>query len=44
MHRRGEIVLPDQDMAAALYEATAEEAARFGLLRLRGVELRGAGQ
>ena len=29
---------------AALYEATAEEAARFGLLRLRGVELCGAGQ
>jgi oxygen-independent coproporphyrinogen-3 oxidase len=32
MHRRGEIVLPDQDTAAALYEATAEEASRFGLL------------
>jgi oxygen-independent coproporphyrinogen-3 oxidase len=31
-HRRGEIVLPDEDTAAALYEATAEEAARFGLL------------
>jgi len=31
-HRRGEIVLPDPDTAAALYEATAEEAARFGLL------------
>jgi oxygen-independent coproporphyrinogen-3 oxidase len=31
MHRRGEIVLPDDDAAAALYEATAEEAARFGL-------------
>ena len=44
LHRRGEIVLPDDDTAAALYEATAEEAARFGLLRLRGVELRGAGQ
>ena len=43
MHRRGEIVLPDEDTGAALYEATAEEAARFGLLRLRGVELRGAG-
>ena len=28
---RGEIVLPDGDMAAALYEATAEEAARHGL-------------
>ena len=32
LHRRGEIVLPDDDTAAALYEATAEEAARFGLL------------
>jgi putative oxygen-independent coproporphyrinogen III oxidase len=32
MHRRGEIVLPDDDTAAALYEATAEEAGRFGLL------------
>ena len=32
MHRRGEIVLPDADSAAALYQATAEEAARFGLL------------
>ena len=31
LHRRGEIVLPDEDLAAALYEATAEEAARFGL-------------
>jgi oxygen-independent coproporphyrinogen-3 oxidase len=31
-HARGEIVLPDGDDAAALYEATAEEAARFGLL------------
>jgi oxygen-independent coproporphyrinogen-3 oxidase len=31
-HRRGEIVLPDEDTAATLYEATAEEAARFGLL------------
>ena len=30
-HARGEIVLPDGDAAAALYEATAEEAARFGL-------------
>ena len=30
-YRRGEIVLPDPDMAAALYEATAEEANRFGL-------------
>jgi oxygen-independent coproporphyrinogen-3 oxidase len=32
LHRRGEIVLPDAETAAALYEATAEEAARFGLL------------
>ena len=32
MHRRGEIVLPDDDTAVALYEATAEEAARHGLL------------
>ncbi len=31
-YRRGEILLPDADTAAALYEATAEEAARFGLL------------
>lgn len=31
-HRRGEIVLPEPDAAAALYEATAEEAARLGLL------------
>ena len=31
-HRRGDIVLPDEDAAAALYDATAEEAARFGLL------------
>jgi putative oxygen-independent coproporphyrinogen III oxidase len=31
MHRRGEIVLPDEDAGAVLYEATAEEAARFGL-------------
>ncbi len=29
--RRGEIVLPDGDAALALYEATGEEAARFGL-------------
>ena len=32
MHRRGDIVLPDEDTAAALYVATEEEAARFGLL------------
>ncbi len=32
LHRRGDIVLPDDDLGAALYDATAEEAARFGLL------------
>jgi len=32
MHRRGELVLPDDELAAALYDATAEEAGRFGLL------------
>ena len=32
LHRRGEIVLPECDLAAALYDATQEEAARFGLL------------
>ncbi len=32
LHRRGDVVLPDDDTAAALYDATAEEAARFGLL------------
>ncbi len=31
LHRRGDIVLPDDDTAAALYEATNEAAARFGL-------------
>ncbi|HJS84311.1 MAG TPA: radical SAM family heme chaperone HemW [Acetobacteraceae bacterium] len=31
LHRRGEIVLPDPDTGAALYETSAEEAARFGL-------------
>jgi putative oxygen-independent coproporphyrinogen III oxidase len=31
-HRRGEIILPEPEAAAALYEATAEEAARYGLL------------
>jgi putative oxygen-independent coproporphyrinogen III oxidase len=30
-HARGDIVLPDGDDAAALYNATAEEAAQFGL-------------
>ncbi|MCW3474732.1 radical SAM family heme chaperone HemW [Limobrevibacterium gyesilva] len=31
LHRRGELVLPDDDTAAALYDATGEEAAKFGL-------------
>ncbi len=30
-HRRGELALPDEDAAAALYEATAEAAAAHGL-------------
>ena len=29
--RRGELILPEPDAAAALYDATGEEAARFGL-------------
>jgi oxygen-independent coproporphyrinogen-3 oxidase len=32
LHRRGELVLPDEPAAAALYDATGEAAARFGLL------------
>ena len=32
LHRRGGLVLPDEDTGAALYDATREEAARFGLL------------
>lgn len=32
LHRQGKIVLPDDDSGAALYDATAEEAAKFGLL------------
>jgi putative oxygen-independent coproporphyrinogen III oxidase len=32
LHRKGDIILPDDDLGAALYEATREEAARFGLL------------
>ncbi len=32
LHRTGRLVLPDDDTAAALYDATGEEAARFGLL------------
>jgi putative oxygen-independent coproporphyrinogen III oxidase len=31
LHRRGDILLPDEDDAAALYVATAEAAARHGL-------------
>jgi putative oxygen-independent coproporphyrinogen III oxidase len=31
LHRRGELVLPEDDDAARMYEATAEEAAGFGL-------------
>ncbi len=30
-HRRGELVLPDDDLAEAMYDATAEAAARHGL-------------
>jgi oxygen-independent coproporphyrinogen-3 oxidase len=32
-HRKGEIILPAEEHAARLYEATAEEAAKFGLQR-----------
>jgi putative oxygen-independent coproporphyrinogen III oxidase len=32
LHRNGTIVLPDEDLATALYDATAEEAALFGLM------------
>jgi oxygen-independent coproporphyrinogen-3 oxidase len=32
LYRQGRLVLPDADTAAALYDATAEEAARVGLL------------
>jgi putative oxygen-independent coproporphyrinogen III oxidase len=32
LHRDGKIVLPDEDVAAALYNATLEECARAGLL------------
>ena len=31
LHRSGALVLPDDETGAALYQATAEEAARFGL-------------
>ena len=30
-HRAGRLILPDDDLATALYDATGEEAARFGL-------------
>jgi oxygen-independent coproporphyrinogen-3 oxidase len=32
LHRQGRLVLPDDEAGAALYDATAEAAARFGLL------------
>ncbi|HEY4174973.1 MAG TPA: radical SAM family heme chaperone HemW [Rhodopila sp.] len=32
LHRQGKIILPDEDTAAALYDATEEECARAGLL------------
>jgi oxygen-independent coproporphyrinogen-3 oxidase len=32
LHRQGKIVLPDEDTAAALYDATGDECARAGLL------------
>ncbi|MSO91605.1 MAG: coproporphyrinogen III oxidase [Acetobacteraceae bacterium] len=32
LQRRGDLVLPDPEMAAGLYEATGEEAEKFGLL------------
>jgi putative oxygen-independent coproporphyrinogen III oxidase len=32
LHRQGKIVLPDEDTATALYDATEEECARAGLL------------
>jgi oxygen-independent coproporphyrinogen-3 oxidase len=32
LHRQGKIVLPDEDTAVALYDATEEECARAGLL------------
>ncbi len=32
LHRRGELLLPNDDDAAELYDATAAEAGRFGLL------------
>ncbi|HTI80476.1 MAG TPA: radical SAM family heme chaperone HemW, partial [Acetobacteraceae bacterium] len=32
LHQRGAIVLPDDDVAAEMYQATAEEGGRYGLL------------
>ncbi|AOX16185.1 radical SAM family heme chaperone HemW [Kozakia baliensis] len=32
LHRQGKIVLPDEELAAALYETTAEKAGEYGLL------------
>jgi oxygen-independent coproporphyrinogen-3 oxidase len=32
LHRQGKIILPDEDTAASLYDATEEECARAGLL------------
>lgn len=31
LHRTGQLTLPDDELAAGLYDATAEEAAKFGL-------------
>ena len=39
-HARGAFTLPDDDEAARLYWATVEEAARYGLAALRGLQLR----
>ena len=44
LYGRGEFALPEEDVAAALYDATAEEAARFGLAALRNLQLRQAGR
>ncbi len=35
LHRQGKIILPDEDTAAALYDATGEECARAGLRATR---------
>ncbi len=44
LHGRGEFALPEEDVAARLYDATAEEAARFGLAAVRNLQLRQAGR